>query len=66
MRSSAGSAELDWDSVPVQDNATLTYTQVFTNETGIYVFSVRAVDSSGLEESNISQMVVVPISKARE
>ncbi len=59
VRQSAGSEELDWDKTPAQDSADTTYTQSFTTETGVYVFSVRAYDGTN-EEGNVSQMVAIP------
>lgn len=63
VRSSAGEEWLDLTSAPVQDSADLSYEQVFTNETGLYVFSVRAIDSDGNEEANLTQIVAVAISE---
>lgn len=60
VRSSAGAQALLLSSASVQDNADLTYEQVFTTETGMWIFSVRAVDSDGNEEANISQVVAIP------
>ncbi len=59
VRSSAGEPVLLLDSAPVQDSASLSYEQVFTTETGVWIFSVRAVDSDGKEEANVSQVVAV-------
>ena len=61
VRSSAGEPELDVDGAPVQDDATTTYSQVFTTETGIYVFAVHAKDTDGNEEQNITEAVIVPM-----
>ncbi len=60
VRSSKGKPTLDLGSAPVRDSLDTTYEQNFTNETGTYLFSVRAVDSDGNEEANISQVVVIP------
>ena len=66
VRSNGGSGLLGYSSTPVQDSAALTYEQVFTNEDGLYIFSVRAVDSDGNEEGNISQVVFVPLDNGLE
>jgi hypothetical protein len=60
VRSSAGSPWLGWQGVPVQDSADLTYEQAFTDQTGTYIFSVRAVDADGIEEGNVRQVVSIP------
>ena len=60
VRSSAGLATLDLRSAPVQDSPDTTCEQIFTTETGTWLFSVRAVDSDGKEEANLSQVVAVP------
>lgn len=59
VRSSAGDARLDLGSAPVQDSAALSYVRTFTAETGLYVFSVRAVDSSGKQEANVAQVLAL-------
>jgi len=64
VRSSAGADFLDLDSAPVQDTAALSYQQVFTSETGLYVFSVHAKDAGGLEDANLTQLVAVPFENA--
>jgi len=60
LRSSEGQAELDLASVPVQDSPALSYQQIFTTETGTWIFSVRAVDSGGNEEANITHVLAIP------
>ena len=57
VRSNAGAGPILLTSAPVQDTAALTYVQVFTAETGLWLFSVHAVDSDGKEEANVSQVV---------
>ena len=60
VRSNYGQAALDLRTAPVQDSSETTYEQNFTNETGTYLFSVRAVDANGNEEGNIFQVVAIP------
>lgn len=66
FRSSDGSKELDLDSTPVQDSGSLTYTKVFTTETGWYIINCRAKDSDGIEEANIARTVAVLVSGGSE
>ncbi len=60
VRSSDGESWLDPTGTRVQDSADLSYEQIFTTETGLFIFSVRAVDTDGNEESNVSEMVSIP------
>jgi len=60
VRSSQGDAELDLAAVPVQDSPALSYEQTFTSETGTWIFSIRAVDSGGNQEANITQVLALP------
>jgi hypothetical protein len=60
VRASNGEEALLLSSAPVQDSEDLEYQQVFTDETGMFIFSVCAVDSDGNEEANISQVVAIP------
>jgi len=60
VRSSAGADSLDLASEPVQDSAETSYEQVFTDEDGVWIFLVRAVDGAGNEEGNIRQIVAIP------
>jgi hypothetical protein len=60
VRSSNGEGQLDLASEPVQESGALLYQQTFSDETGVWVFSVRAVDVDGNEEANISQVVALP------
>jgi len=57
VRSNGGAGPILLTSAPVQDSAALTYLQVFVAETGLWLFSVHAVDTSGQEEANVSQVV---------
>jgi len=60
VRSSDGADELDWNATPVQESDTLSYERTFTDESGMWILSVRALDADGNEDSNITQMVAIP------
>lgn len=57
VRDNAGDGELDLTSAPVQDTAALSYEKVFTTETGVWQFMVRAKDSDGFEEPGLGQIL---------
>jgi hypothetical protein len=57
VRSSAGDELLELTAAPVQESAGLTWTKVFTDETGQWIVNVRAVDADGNEEANISRTI---------
>jgi hypothetical protein len=59
VRSSAGEERLNLSGSPVQDANQLYYEQVFTDESGLYLFGVRAKDNSGKVEANIEQVIGV-------
>jgi len=61
VRSSEGADKLDWDDAPLQESDALSYERTFTDETGLYIFSVRAVDADGNEDSNISQLLAFSV-----
>ena len=44
----------------MQDTGDTTYQRAFTNETGLWIILVRAVDSDGKEEANLRQAVAIP------
>ncbi len=54
-----GLEPLDLDGAPVQESGALSYQRVFTNETGTFVWSVRAVDADGNEERNVTQTLAL-------
>ncbi len=54
-----GLEPLDLDGTPVQESAALSYQRVFTDESGTFVWSVRAVDADGNEEQNVTQTLAL-------
>ena len=60
VRCSEGAEALDPTSAPVQDSLDTSYSRTFSDETGMYIFSVRAVDEDGMEEANVRRMVALP------
>ncbi len=54
-----GLEPLDLDGAPVQESAALSYQRAFTNESGTFVWSVRAVDADGNEEQNVTQTLAL-------
>jgi len=59
VRSSGGAGLLALAAAPVQEAAGLSYEQVFTDETGWFIFLVRAVDGDGKEEASLSQALAL-------
>lgn len=57
VRSSEGDELLDLSDTPVQDSAALSWSRVFTTETGRWIVLVRAVDASGREEQGIAAVL---------
>jgi hypothetical protein len=55
-----GQEQVDLGSEPVYEGAALTWQRTFTDETGVSVWSLRAVDLDGNEEQNVSQVVALP------
>ncbi len=54
-----GLEPLDLDGTPVQESAALSYQRVFTDESGTFVWSVRAVDVDGNEERNVTHALAL-------
>lgn len=61
VRSNGGSGPLDPASAPVQESVALYYERAFTNETGLFIWSVRAVDGDGNEDANIARMLALAV-----
>ena len=60
IRGNGGSGAVALSGDPLDTTADTTWQQVFTDESGRYQFLVRAVDSGGIEEANVEQMVAIP------
>jgi hypothetical protein len=54
-----GLESVDLKGAPIQESAALTCERAFTDETGSYAWSVRAVDADGNEEANVSESLAL-------
>jgi len=61
IRSSEGEPLLDLMAALYATTALTTWSRVFTNQSGTYLFLVRARDALGREDANISQLVCITL-----
>ena len=59
-----GNPLVELDAAADWDGAATTWNRVFTTETGVYSWLVRAVDADGNEEQNISELLVLAFQDA--